>query len=442
MLRQHQGAFEASVPAKQLPPAVRGMWLVVLLLGVGNLLFCLVSRQLTHLGFANFFPLSNSVDRFGDFTVYWQKFRFFGSPLFFHSGFPFTYPAPVALAYDLFLHHAGPHPLAAFLGFSVFALLVPALWFAVALHRSGIAAWQAVAFPVTLLVFSWPAILVLDRANMEILVWIALAFATWAWSTGRGYLAATGFALAAALKLFPFVFFGLFLSTREFRKILFGAAVFLAGSVLALALVGPSVPVAYLGIQAGIAYFRAHYMAGWYPSESSVDHSLYGLYKTIAVLAGHGFLFAQSLSIYLVVIAITGVLLFFLHIRFLPLLNQLLCLSVASILFTAFSGDGTLLHLYYPLALLVFLAIGAWRADHAVPGLRPTLLCVALLLTPESFLVLPGSGPVSRIDGPVKCVLLCALLLCALCFPFGPTLEESRRTRQPLFFALLPERRA
>ena len=70
---------------------------------------------------------------------------------------------------------------------------------------------------------------------MEILVWIVLLLATWAYSTGRGYLAATFFGLAAALKLFPFVFLALFLSTREFRKLLLGAAVFLAASVAGLA---------------------------------------------------------------------------------------------------------------------------------------------------------------------------------------------------------------
>ena len=174
-------------------------------------------------------------------------------------------------------------------------------------------------------------------------------------------------------------------------------------------------------------------MAQWRFGENGVDHSLFALYKCIAVALGHDPAnFLQSLSIYLALSALGGTLLYFLRIRHLPLLNQLLILTIASINFTAFSGDGTLLHLYYPFALLLFLTLGAWKRRTQVPGLLPALLCFAVLLAPESYLV-AGEW---RFEGEVKCLILGYLLVLALRHPFGPSLTQSFRIHETLINAL------
>lgn len=437
---RHPSAISVPPLNPPLPPEIRSVWRIVLVLGIINPLFCLGGKLFFHEGMSYLFPLSSRQDRFGDFTVYWQKFNLVHTAAFFHTGFPFTYPAPVALVYDVFLHHAGPHPLLAFVSFSVLALLLPAALFAAALARHGMSTHTALLFTATLLLFSWPAILVLDRGNLEILVWIALVSATWAYATGRGYLAAALFGLAASLKLFPFVFLGLFLSARQYRQLLFGAAVFFFISVLALWLLGPSVAVAFSGITAGLAFFREGYMGKFNPVENGVDHSLFALFKGIAVkVFHHSDFFPQSLSIYLACTAVFGVVLYVIRIRRLPLLNQLLLLSIASIFFTAFSGDGTLLHLYYPFALLLFFSLREQRAARFVPGLKATLLCIALLVTPISFLTTPHQ----RFEGQVHALLLGTVVVLALRYGFGPTLAESMRTRQPLFDALsIPEEKS
>ena len=416
-----------------LPPEVRHVWFTVLLFGVSSILYCLLGRLLFHLSFRSLFPFSSDADRFGDFTVFWQKFNLVHTAAFFTNGFPFSYPAPVALMYDVFLHHAGPHPLVAFVTFSVVAIVVPAIWFGRALSQHGMSGVRAFLFTATLLVFAWPAILVIDRGNMEILVWIALLAATWAYSTGRGYLGAALFGVAASLKLFPFVYLGLFLSTREYRKLLLGAVVFLAMSVAALALLGPSIPAAYAGISGGLGQFRVMYMAQWRPQENGVDHSLFSLAKALMVRVGHhSYYFNRSLSLYLACTAIFGLLLYVLRIRRLPLINQLLAFSIASIFFTAFSGDGTLLHLYYAFGLLLFLSFRAYRDHMTVPGLNAALISLAILVTPLSFV----AGRHQRYEGQLRSLLLGYLLFLTLRYGFGPSLEKSVRTREPVFDAV------
>ena len=432
-LPRHLSVSDAGQANPLLPPELRAVWLTTLVFGIGSLLFCIAGKLFFHAGMSHLFPLSLPADRFGDFTIYWHKFDLLHTAAFFHTGFPFTYPAPVALVYEFFLHHAGPHPLVVFVGFSLLAILVPTALFAAALARHGMSTPAALLFTATLLVFSWPAILVIDRGNMEIMVWIALLSATWAYATGRGYLAAALFGLAASLKLFPFVFFGLFLSTRQYRKLLFGAVVFLLLSVSALWFVRPSIAIAFSGIAGGLAFFREGYMAKWNPVENGVDHSLFALFKGIEVnIFHHSVFFSESLTIYLVVTAVIGLALYTFRIRRQPLLNQLLLLSIVSIFFTAFSGDATLLHLYYPFALLLFLSLRAQRAHQVIPGLKPTLICLAVLVTPLSFL----TSPHQRFEGQVRALLLGTLVLLALRFGFGPTLAESLRTREPLFPAV------
>ncbi len=419
-------------PSPGLPPEVRNVWLTILLLGGGSVLYCLLGQLLTHRSFGDLFPLSSDQQRFGDFTIYWHKFDLIHTAAFFTTGFPFSYPAPVALVYNVFLHHVGPHPLLAFIPFSVLALLVPAIWFGRALSRHGLSALAASLFAATLFLFAWPAILVIDRGNMEILVWIALLAATWAYSTGKGYLAAALFGLAASLKLFPFVYLGLFLSTREYRKLLFGAAVFFVLSLAALASLGPSVPAAFAGIANGLAFFRMEYMAQWHPQENGVEHSLFSLIKAVMVWFGHSYLFHRSVAVYLASTAILGLLLYTFRIRRLPLINQLLALSIASIYFTAFSGDGTLLHLYYAFALLLFLAVRAHHDRVTIPGLNAALLSLAVLVTPLSYLVVRQQ----HFEGQVRSLLLGYLLVVTLRYGFGPSLDESIRTREPLFSAI------
>lgn len=414
-----------------LPSVIRLFWGVIVGTTLLSFLFC-VFELVRHAPYFYISPLSPRPDRFGDFTIYVAKFRLFHTVEFFTTCFPFTYPAPVSLIYLAFYRVFGVHALRVFLVACGLACLVPAVWFGNALRRQGVGLSTVVLFTSTLVLTSWPAILITDRGNMEISVWIVMALAMWAFATGRGYMAAVLFGIAASLKLFPFVFLALFLSRRQFRHVAVGAGAFLVSSIGSLAALGPSIPVAYQGIAGGLEFFKLQYMMRWNPVENGVDHSVFALVKGTRIFFFHvprEHVFSRSLSFYLVLTAVAGIILYFARIQKLPVINQVLILSIASIYLTPFSGDGTLLHLYYPFAMLTFLAIQSERKRVWVPGLEVAFVCLALLFTEETFLI----RHFQRFEGQFKCVVLTVLFVTALLRPFGPAIE-SAEVEGPLRF--------
>lgn len=416
----------------RMPPLLLEVWLGTIglfLLSAGFCMFC----YLRHRSAMYWWPLSVRMERYGDFPIYLSKFKYFGTEAFFTHGFPFTYPAPVSLVYAAFYRLFPTHSLDAFLVFTVLAFCLPAVLFIRALYQRGLSIIVATGFGVTLLLLSWPALLILDRGNMEVVVWLLLATGMWAFATGRGYLAAVLFGAAASAKLFPFVLLCLFLSLRQYKQLALGVLAFLVISLVSLALLGPTIPLAYSGIQGGLDFFRLTYMTRWHTVENGVDHSLFAFLKMAIFMYKHypkDHVFLKPLQIYFDCTALAGVLFYFLRIRFLPLLNQVLVLSIIAILFTPFSGDGTLVHLYYPFAMLLFFAIEASRRGIHIRGLRASLLSLTFLFSLASYLVRRTSDiPPHRIEGEVKCVVLVYLLYLGLRWPLGPALRDTNDSR-------------
>ena len=369
-----------------LPPLLRSFELWTILLFVLSMLFHFV-ESLRGVSAYMGSPLSNAANRFYDFRIFAYKFEFFHTPDFYRVGFPINYPAPCALFLEFFFHWFH-HPVRAFIAFCVLVFAACAVFVARALHRRGVARSEATFFVLSTGLLSWPIVLLIDRGNVEILVFLSLLIALWAYSTGRLWLAAGFFGAAASVKLFPFVLLGLFASRKQWDKVLFGAASFLFISLLSLAILGPSIPAAYRGLGAGLGSFKINYMGAWRWDEGGVDHSLFNLYKWLGVtFFHHSWDYTHDLAFYLPGTAIFGVLLYLFRIRLLPLLNQVLLLTISSIFLTAFSGDGTLVHLYAPLVMLLFVAVAAYRRGIAVPGLRLMLNCLVYILSFETFLV-------------------------------------------------------
>lgn len=417
-----QSAAGSSARVHDLGPELRFFERWTLILFGISLVFHLVSHFM-HLGGHAAYPLSRGRDRFYDFTLFSDKFRLLHTAAFWKTGFPIVYPAPCIAFYDFFYGLLRPHEVLAFELFCVLVFVVPALAFGRALTRRGVSAGAAYLFVSVITLLSWPAVLLVDGGNMEVLVWLTLLIGMWAYATGRLWLAAAFFGIGASVKLFPFVLFGLFLSRRQYSKIVFGGAVFVVVSVASLAFVGPTISSAFHGVTYGLDSFKTIYMQHWLRGENGVDHSIFALYKGIAVKVFHhspgGF--TLSLTVYLWVMAIAGLLLYAFRIRHMPLLNQVLLLVIASIYFTAFSGDGTLIHLYYPAAMLFLLALQSWRDGVKVPGLHLALGCLVFILSFESFLI----HHEQRYIGPAHCIGIAVLFVTGLVFPFGPPLGET-----------------
>ena len=414
----------AAVPAAEspLPPLLRRFALWAVAFAVASLLFHFFEHFVLHHHAHLVYPYSlNKHDRFYDFTIFTDKFRYFGTAQFFQTGFPINYPAPVALVFEFFFRVFGTHATFAFVTFCVLSFLIPFVCFGEVLARRGISRAHAIAFVLTICILSWPVELIVDGANAEVIVWLAMAIAMWAFATGRGYTAAIFFGCAAALKLFPFVFLALFLRRRDIGKLVTGVFSFLLISVVSLQILGPTISVAYRGIAYGLQQFKTVYMAHLLMGENGVDHSLFASIKfLLRIVFHHVNDFTHLLQLYLGLTAVGGTLLFFFVIRKQSLLNQVLSLSILSIYITAFSGDGTLIHLYYPLAMLFLLACRAHSDGVRVPGLALVLGALCFCVSVESFFVVSYKDTAARYIGPMHAIGLGVALYGSLRYRLGP----------------------
>ncbi len=349
-----------------------------------------------------------------DFICFRNRFAHFGTPGFYTAPapIPFTYPAPMSLPYDLFYAET-TRPHRDFILACVLAYLAAAALLTRALLKRNLRTVTAIGFVGTLLVLSYPAALQLFLANMEILVWMLVALGVWAYVRERHWSAAACFGLAAAVKIFPFVYFGLLLSRKRYKEIAFGALLFVSVTLLSLHLLGPNIPTANREIAVGLKYFQAVYVFQFHPPESGMDHSLFAILKLCLVRFNRTDLLPLLIRPYLVTAAILGILLYFLRIRHLPMFNQVLAIVVVSVLLPPVSHDYTLLHVYTPFVLLILSMLGE-HPDRRRRTVEAALLaCFLLLFSSENYLIHQGL----RFAGQVKAVDLVILFVIALRSP-------------------------
>ncbi len=409
-----------------MPQPLRLFWLGVVLMAI---LTVLSTRLLTHLH-GNFYPYNDPIfQRVSfqfDFVCFKHRFAQFGTPAFYTAPdpIPFTYPAPMTLVYESFYGYT-PRPHLDFLILCVCAYLAAAALFASALIKRNVRPGTTLAFSGTIALVSYPAILQLFLANMEAVVWIIVALGIWAYVADRDWSAATCFGLAASLKLFPFVYFALLLSRKKYKQIAFGALVFAAGTLVSLHLLGPDIRTANRGIEAGLKYFQNIYVFQFHAPESGMDHSLFAIIKVCLDGLHRTDLLRLILRPYLAVMATLGVLLYFLRIGHLPLFNQILALTVVSVLLPPVSHDYTLLHLYTPFVMLT-LGMLTTPLDGQERLLATALLaCFLLLFSAENYLIYDGL----RFAGQVKAGVLMILFTIALRSPLN--LQLSPRSTLP-----------
>ena len=379
-----------------------------------------IERDALHLPEAFWYPLFLRAVRFTDLTIYQERFSYFHHAEFFTlPGFPFTYPAPAAIAYEgLFLF--GSHALAAYISLCFGAFLCAALLLARRMRRvasgSDIAAFLWCSF-----LFSYPFWFMVDRANIEIIVWLLLGLGVAAYWNKKWYLSATSIGVAISFKIFPFVFLGLLLSARKYKAAALAVCTAAFTTFASIWILGPTYKIASEGVSRGIEYFRVEYLLHFRTSEIGFDHSAFSVIKQMLseFPASPERYYRPWLNGYLVVAVAAGLILYFWKIRSLPRTNQVLALTVASILLPPLSGDYTLIHLYIPWALLVVVAISS-NEDRPPRGLTLCFVCMAILMAPESFLFIHGV----RIAGQFKAVVLVVLFVVSVVCPFEDLVSD------------------
>jgi len=264
------------------------------------------------------------------------------------------------------------------------------------------------------LVASWPVVALLNTGNIEGLLAIVLAAGVYAVLRERFWLGATLIGLAAAMKLFPFVMLALLISRRRFREFAWGLAVAAVATVASLAALGPTIVKAQRHIADGLRFIDGAFILSTQRDALNYSHSLFSVLKfAIALISrllgsqANQALLNVALRMYMVAAAVAGIALYFGIIRKLPILNQLLALTVCAVLLPPLSADYTLLELLLPFGLLCFYAVESQRSDlNAIFG------CFAVLFAWETFLTIHYA-----FDRPARAVALCVLLVLVLRSP-------------------------
>ncbi len=362
---------------------------------------------------ASWYPFFSPQARFSDLTIFQERFSHFHQLEFFEMpGFPFTYPAPVALAFEgLFL--SGVYALGAYLCLSLVVIVGAGVFLGRALHRRGMGIAQVAAILGLTLLLSYPFWFLLDRGNIEIVDWLLVALGVAAYWNKRWYLAAAFFGIAVSFKIFPFVFLGLLLSARKYWAIGCGLLVCVTTTVLSTWLVGPTYHLASEGIGHGLQFFRMQYALQVHPQEIGFDHSAFAIIKELSFRHSRGPLYYLPwLNGYMAVAAGAGIIVYFWKIRSLPRPNQILALTVASILLPPVSADYTLVHLYIPWSILILVSASLKDLRRA-QGLIPSLVCMAFLMAPESYVLIHGI----KVGAQLKAIALLTLFVISIAFP-------------------------
>jgi hypothetical protein len=256
---------------------------------------------------------------------------------------------------------------------------------------------------------------------MELFVCVLVGLGVLCFLKDKAHLAAVFFGVAGAMKIFPFIYFGLFLGRRRYSPLFTGIATAVLVTVGSLLYIYPSLSVSWHGIAANLAYYQRT-IALTMTDEMPFDHSLFAIFKRFVLAHLHHGLptpstMASILHVFLLIAAVVGTATFFLRIRRLPVANQVLCLCVASILLPPVSFDYTLLHLYILWAVIVMLALE--RGARRTPGLVAILVCFAFTMSIETEVIPRGR----TLDGPIKALALCILFGLGLYFPLADTSE-------------------
>jgi hypothetical protein len=392
------------------PLSLRYFLLAILSLTIVCLGCSFIARQ-AGLGLPYSFPYAFYPGLFfSDYYELLRPIRYFGTPAFFHQQIYFMYPPAMSLPYVLFnwTSHSGKT-------FALFLLAAGAflsICFYRILRRHGLGMYPAFLLVAGTALTSYPYLLVLQRWNMEIVSWLPITIGLWSFYRGHYRVAAVCFGAATALKIYPFIFFGLFPPRGRFKEILLGLLTAAAITLIALRAMSPDVLYAFhwsgIQLQAFGQFYAASTMG------LTLDHSFFAIVKCVT-LPWHPDLM-PLIRPYTWIEAIVCLVLYFTRIWKLPVVNQILILSILSITIPPVSFDYTLLSLYASLAILCVLALRG-SPDQQI-RLMPYFLLYALLLTPETYAMINGI----RFGGPLRALCLLALLL--LSFKKEAALEQ------------------
>jgi hypothetical protein len=411
-------------PPLELPLPLKLFLLTSVVLTIVSFTYCIVCRHLG-LGLPYSFPYYYVPDdMFQDLYVLQAKIETYGTPEFFTNkqGY-FMYPAPLVHVFRLFLNIPG-HTMRRYLIVAGVSTLFLCAMLIRALRKNRISTGYAMLFVFSTALLSYPLLFLLQRWNVEVLVWLLTSLGIWQFFSGRPNISATFIGVAAALKLYPFVLLGLFLPRRQYRAFALSILVFFTVVLASLYAIGPSIGAALAWNSAQMREFTEQFAGKFWGL--GYDHSLFALVKFFT-LPWHPNV-DPWVRPYTITAALLSVALYFLRIWRLPLFNQILALSVLNVMLAPVSFDYTLLNLYPAFGILaVILTQVEQGVTPAIPYAKVYLILFALIFTPESYIIIHGI----RYAAQFRALCLIGVLVLALRTPiYHHTLPNPTTSRE------------
>ena len=388
------GLSGAAVLGEQRLQPLSRLLHVMALIGAA-LWFLALAYILVDVSQGNGFPLMRKFFPFEDITIYGSRFQLYHSPAFFQAaahgrhgaGSPvaFAYPPAAALVYAAFYAVGTPQ--------TTFVILL-VLWMAISVAGGWLLLTRylpsrtlTIRYLTCLSAFTFPLLFLVERGNIELLVWMTLTVAIWLCLRGQATASAVMIGCAASVKLYPIFLLGLFLARARSNWKAVGAGVLAAllATVVAVAYAGPTFGDALYGFVGGVAKFNHQHAEAPRRSEAVFDHSLFSPVK-IAYLGTHDAP-QQWTTVYFAVAGLLALGIFWFRMRDLPLLNRLVFLSTAMILLPPVSYEYTVVHLYLPLLLMLTAATAQLHFRRLTSdGLVSAITCVLCAMLPLGLL--------------------------------------------------------
>lgn len=328
-------------------------------------------------------------DRYMDFIHYAKQTFWLGTDQFFlrKEAYPFMLGAPTALFYALYSKPFSPdYVLAAYAYLSTIVFILLGMVFLV-IRRvkrvKGNVVWFTVSlFSIILLAF--PLWFLLDRANPEGFVFIALIIGFLLADKRDGMYGAFFIGLAASMKFFPAIFLFWFIYRKEYKAFFIAVIAAIITTLIGLIVIGPTPLQALSQIISDMGWYNNQYNMGpMGSSELRFYHSIFASIKNIIMTFYNGQIDLTVVYKAYVGAAMISMLGLLYGIRNLPRINQLFILVLMMVLFAPMSADYRLVQIIIPLIAL-FAYIFSTKNNIQWTSLANVLMPIILIWVPTS----------------------------------------------------------
>jgi hypothetical protein len=318
-----------------------------------------------------------------------------------------------------------PNALAAYLLFAVLSFVLATCILSLRIHQitsrrlPQIALWLALLMGFSLL-------FLLDRGNIEAVIWVLITLSIVAYTRDRRLTAALLLGRATSMKIFPGLLFLLFLAKRKYGAFALAIAATALFSIASLAGVGPSIRQTAADSSKSAQFLKDTYIN--VRTVMQFDHSLFGAVKQVIYLYHHRDLsqlkaaITNTLPFYSILIPLALVLLYLIRICHLPVLNQLASYLVLCVLLPYVSYEYTPVYIYLvwgTFLLFLLTDVVSGRVQISNKAINAIMVSCAVILAPLSYIVF---GRSFGLGDHIKTVFLIVVLWTVLRVPMPSSL--------------------